>query len=102
MTENKRLPAASGAVSQLGLFLFCLVAVLVACFWPSFLPGQVHFSNDGPLGTYKAEWLRLPQAMMGPWDDLNTIGTNGGACPASVTTLVRWPARAPKTAIPLQ
>ncbi|MGN6644348.1 MAG: hypothetical protein ACTHKU_15255, partial [Verrucomicrobiota bacterium] len=61
-----------------------------ALFYQSFLPGSVHFSNDGPLGVYVAEWLRPPASFAGLWDDLNSIGLNVGAWPIMFSSLVRW------------
>jgi hypothetical protein len=74
-----------------GLFFVVLLAVILAVlFGKSFLPGYVHFSNDGPLGQQNAEWIRLPAGFTGSWDDLNGIGANVGAFPLSLSTLIRW------------
>ena len=67
-----------------------LAALLALLFWRSFLPGYVHFSNDGPLGATKSDWAQLPGAFTGMWDDLNSIGFSGGAFGASLNTLVFW------------
>jgi hypothetical protein len=73
------------------LTLAALLAVILLClFWRSFLPGFVHFSNDGPLGQQNASWLRLPAAFTGSWVDLNDIGTNAGAWPPNLNALCRW------------
>lgn len=74
-----------------GLFFPVLLAVILAVlFARSFLPGYVHFSNDGPLGAQKAEFQHLPEAMFGQWDDLNDIGGNVGTFSPSITALIRW------------
>jgi len=59
-------------------------------FWRSFLPDYVHFSNDGPLGQQNANWLKLPAAMTGMWDDLNETGANAGAYTPSIRALMSW------------
>jgi hypothetical protein len=70
-------------------FLF-LLAVLSGLFWKSFLPGYVHFSNDGPLGQQHTAWFELPSAFTGAWDDLNDIGASAGAFPLDINALIRW------------
>ena len=65
-------------------------AVLACLFWRSFLPGFVHFNNDGPLGMQNAAWLHLPEAIMGAWDDLNSIGSNGGQSGLGLLTMIQW------------
>src|ERR1039458_6643946 len=67
-----------------------LAVVLTVLFWKSFLPGYVHFSNDGPLGQQNAAWERLPAAFTGMWGDLNDLGNNGGSASPELTTLFRW------------
>src|SRR6267378_4268774 len=82
-------PAASSNAKPRGLFfpvlLFVILAVLFA---KSFLPDYVHFSNDGPLGQQNADWLKLPAATTGMWDDLNDIGFNAGAFSLSAMALL--------------
>src|SRR5262249_13877613 len=56
------------------LTLLCLVVVLSALFNGSFEPSQIVFSNDGPLGTAKAQEGRGLYNMRGFWQDLNWIG----------------------------
>src|ERR1017187_10160225 len=65
-------------------------AVLACLFWRSFLPGFVHFNNDGPLGQQNAAWLQLPGACTGAWDDLNVIGGSTGSLPPDIATFIRW------------
>ena len=86
-------PRAATAVATMprGLFFAGLLAVvLAALFWKSFLPGYVHFSNDGPLGQQNAAWARLPGAFTGIWGDLNDIGNSGGSFAPDLCTLFRW------------
>jgi hypothetical protein len=65
-------------------------AVLACLFWRSFLPGFVHFNNDGPLGQQNAAWLQPPGAFTGAWDDLNVIGGSAGSLPPDIATFIRW------------
>jgi hypothetical protein len=67
-----------------------LAGILLCLFWRSFLPGFVHFSNDGPLGQQNSAWLRLPAAFTGSWSDLNDIGNSTGAWPPDLNALCRW------------
>jgi hypothetical protein len=64
--------------------------VLSILFWRSFLPGFVHFSNDGPLGIQNSAWIRLPEGFTGLWYDLNSIGNNAGSFSPDLATLIRW------------
>ena len=75
-----------GGLLQITLLLAVVLAVL---FWRSFLPGYVHFSNDGPLAMQVADFLQLPAAFSGAWDDLNWIGANSSTYPFSITALIR-------------
>ncbi len=77
-------------IKSQGLFFAALLAALLAVlFWKSFLPGYVHFSNDGPLGEQNVSWLQPPRAFTGMWDDLNDIGFAAGAMAPDVTALFR-------------
>src|SRR5208283_2425878 len=72
------------------LFVVLLAAVLAVLFWRSFLPGYVHFSNDGPLGQQVTAWSQVPQAFTGAWDDMNDIGWGAGAYPLGIGALLHW------------
>ena len=67
-----------------------LLIVLAVLFWRSFLPGFVHFSNDGPLGQLHAAWVSFPDSISGQWYDLNSIGSNIGVSSPDIATLLRW------------
>jgi hypothetical protein len=68
-----------------------LLAVLLALlFWKSFLPGYVHFANDGPLGQQVTAANQFPGMITGVWTDQNSIGNYGGAYPPSVSFLICW------------
>lgn len=72
------------------MFPVLLAIILIVLFAKSFLPGYVSFSNDGPLGAQNANYLKFPGTLTGAWDDLNDIGTNGGASAPDFTVLEMW------------
>jgi hypothetical protein len=91
MKAAKPKAVTATAATPRGLFFVgLLVAVLVVLFWKSFLPGYVHFSNDGPLGQQVAAWARLPAGFLGIWSDMNDIGNSGGTFAPDFCTLFRW------------
>jgi hypothetical protein len=71
-------------------FALLLLALLALLFWRSFLPGFVHFNNDGPLGIQSTAFAHLPEGMASAWDDLNSIGSSLGSYPLSITDIIRW------------
>jgi hypothetical protein len=66
-----------------------LALVLGLLFCRSFIPQDVVFSNDGPLGGLIAEQNQLPQTFTGLWADLNSIGSNAGAATLAISELLR-------------
>ena len=81
----------NGVSRPRGLFFAALLAVILAVlFWKSFLPGYVHFSNDGPLGQQNAAWRQLPAAFTGSWYDINDIGSSAGAVAPAPSTIIWW------------
>ena len=70
--------------------LALLTIILGLLFWKCFLPGYVHFSNDGPLGQQNAAWRQLPAGFTGCWYDLNDIGSGVGSVAPSIDTLIFW------------
>jgi len=81
----------NGESKPRGLFFAALLAVvLAALFWKSFLPGYVHFSNDGPLGQQNAAWRQLPAAFTGSWYDINDLGVSAGAMALAPSTFLFW------------
>jgi hypothetical protein len=70
--------------------IILLFIILTVLFWRSFLPGYVHFSNDGPLGQQITKWVQLPAGFTGMWVDLGDIGGNAGSYPLGVGALIRW------------
>ena len=67
-----------------------LAGILTVLFWRSFLPGYVHFSNDGPLGVQVNQCAQPPAAFTGVWFDMGFVGGNGGAWPLDANILLRW------------
>ena len=82
-------PAAASRRGPL-LALATLAGLLALLFWRSFIPGNVIFSNDRPLGLLQAAWMQLPSGLSGRWADLNSLGFNAGSFVASFTTLLLW------------
>ena len=85
-----KTPTASKSNHPSPVTLLLLIVILGLLFWQCFLPKFVQFSNDGPLGQQNTEWLKLPHGLTGVWDDLNDIGSNAGAIPPTLYTLIRW------------
>src|SRR5262249_24500802 len=56
----------------------------------SFLPGKVHFANDGPLGSIASEAARMPSAFLYTWQDTNVLGQNNGGFSLPVTGVLLW------------
>jgi len=69
-------------------WLVILIAILFFLFWRSFLPDYVHFCNDGPLGQQNVNWIRLPSAVTGMWDDLNDVGFAAGSFTPNITAFI--------------
>ena len=62
------------------LLLFVVLSVLLC---GDYLPGNILFSNDGPLGRLMAQCHRLPDRFTGCWEDLNLLGfRDWGASPS--------------------
>jgi hypothetical protein len=87
MKNSKPSPSSRPGAWRLPLLL---LVVLGCLFWRSFLPGIVHFNNDGPLGAQNAAWQQFPQSITGCWYDLNSIGSNGGVFSPEISVLIRW------------
>jgi hypothetical protein len=66
-----------------------LALILGLLFYQSFIPQEVVFSNDGPLGGLVAEQNQLPQTFTGLWADLNSIGSSSGTSTLSISSLLR-------------
>ena len=66
-----------------------LLLILCLLFWKSFIPQEVVFSNDGPLGDIVEVQNQVPQIFTGAWFDLNSIGSNGGMAAPCVSGVLR-------------
>ncbi len=64
---------------------FVLFAVLSVLFCNVYLPGNIVFSNDGPLGRLVAECHRLPGRFTGCWEDLNSVGISSWSAPPNIS-----------------
>lgn len=73
-----------------GFPILLLLALLAVLFWRSFLPDYVHFSNDGPLGQENVDFVKLPAALHGMWDDLNATGTDAGTFTPGISNMLLW------------
>ena len=63
---TKNMKSAPDTPKNRGWFApLLLLIVLAVLFWRSFLPGYVHFSNDGPLGMQNSAWMGLPEGFTG-------------------------------------
>ena len=69
--------------------LVLLVGVVAVLLHNSFLPGQILFSNDGPLGRLESQCHHLPEAFTGVWQDLNSVGFREGGAMPNLTSGVR-------------
>ena len=81
-----------GRLSKGGLGAAALLfgVVLAVSLYKVFLPDEVLFSNDGPLGRLSAQCHRLPQRFFGCWLDLNNVGFDGGAASPSISFVLQW------------
>jgi hypothetical protein len=82
--------AARMSKGGIGTFLMVLCAVLVVMLYGVFLPGQILFSNDGPLGRLMTDCHRLPGRFFGCWMDLNNVGFNQGSAPPGISFGLLW------------
>jgi hypothetical protein len=62
-----------------------LFLVLSVFFCPSYVPGYVQFSNDGPYGRLASACHHLPDRFAGDWEDLNSIGFRGQGAPPTIS-----------------
>jgi len=72
------------------ILLVVLLVVFSGLFYKSFLPGQVLFANDFPLGAAFSSALKMPGQFTGVWSDLNWLGLEGGSAPVDLSMLALW------------
>ena len=82
-------PENSSKRARLLLYLLLFVGLL-GIFWKVLLPGIVLFSNDGSLAIINSTWIHMPEAFVGAWSDLNSLGINGGSVVPDFTQIFRW------------
>jgi hypothetical protein len=75
------------APNYLLLLAGVLGAALAVLFYRSFLPHQILFSNDGPLGGMVAECSRLPGRFFGTWRDITWIGVESPSAAPTLTAI---------------
>ena len=87
----------SNSPSAFKHFLLCaavLALILFILFFKAFLPGNIVFSNDGPLGGMMAAQNQVPEIFTGLWVDLNWFGfpfTSPAPCVSSLLRLMTTP-----------
>src|ERR1700709_815721 len=89
-TANLEPEAGSRCKSPLLWMAFLLALVLSVLFWKSYLPNQVVFASDDPLGGMTAEQTRMPGTIKGAWSDLNWLGNETLSPSPDITTLLMW------------
>lgn len=72
------------------ILLVCLLGVFGVLFWKSFLPGQVVFANDFPLGAGSGAAWKLPDGFAGLWADSNWLGLDAGCAPVDFSMVALW------------
>ena len=87
---NFRSPETQYFLKHFAVCAGTLTLVLGVLFFEAFLPGNVVFSNDGPLGGMVATQNRLPETFTGLWVDLNWIGFPFTSPAPSVSSALRW------------
>ena len=75
--------------AELPAIVLLLLITLSVLFCGDYLPGNILFSNDGPLGRLMSQCHHLPDRFTGCWEDLNLFGMRDwGACPSISTGLL--------------
>lgn len=77
----------TGGWAITALFFLVLLSILLH---GVFLPGHTLFANDGPLGQLMAQCHRMPGRFTGCWEDLNSVGFNGGAASPDISSAMQW------------
>ncbi len=75
---------------QWALILCLLIALALSLFHQVLEPGQVLFSNDGPVGQLMSTCHQLPARFAGCWADLNTVGYRESAAPPNISFFLQW------------
>jgi hypothetical protein len=75
---------------ELVLLLGCLLVVFVVLFHKSFLPEQVLFNNDNPLGSNVQAASKMPDSFTGGWGDLNWLGTENPMATPDLSVNFQW------------
>jgi hypothetical protein len=67
-----------------------LLVLLSGLFYGVFMPGHTLFSNDGPLSELMTQSHRLPERFTGCWQNLNSVGFNGGSAAPDISFGLQW------------
>ncbi len=78
----------NGRQWTLVLGLFAALALIV--FHQVLVPGQVLFSNDGPVGQLMSACHQLPQRFAGCWEDLDIVGYRESAALPNISFFLQW------------
>jgi hypothetical protein len=76
------------APNYLLLLAGVLGTVLAVLFYRSFLPHQILFSNDSPLGGMMAECSRLPGRFFGTWRNITWVGVEAPSAAPTLTAII--------------
>ncbi len=87
---NSKPSSPSGLLKKHWSVFIILIPIVGLLFVRGFAPDYTVFSNDGPLGAISAGFIRTPGSFGGMWQDLNWIGTNGGALPPNFSGALFW------------
>ena len=81
-TPDGRVP------NYLLLLIGLLGGTLAVLFFRSFLPHQILFANDGPLGSMVAECNRLPGRFFGTWRNNSWVGAEAPTAAPTITAFL--------------
>lgn len=73
-----------------GATCLLFLVMLLVIFFGVFLPGNTLFSNDGPLSELVTQAHHLPERFTGCWQDLNSVGFNGGSAAPDISFGLQW------------
>lgn len=70
--------------------LCLLVSSALLFFHQVLVPGEVMFSNDGPVGELMSACHQLPARFTGCWENLHGIGNREGAAIPNISFILQW------------
>ncbi|HTI99395.1 MAG TPA: hypothetical protein VL527_10980 [Dongiaceae bacterium] len=91
MATNKTTgPAPGTSRRDFWMMLGFLVLIFGVLFHRSFMPGEVIFNNDGPVGVDMRAASELPSGFAGQWIDLNWLGVENLMSAPDPTNIFMW------------